>query len=298
MNIPCVACGAQETFFLFRTHDRHYNIPGEFDIVRCARCGLVRLDPMPSDEQLAGFYADDYYAYVPATKRKSLLAVLSTVLRIDIRTGDPDFKSPGEFLDVGCGAGAYLRVMADRGWRVRGVEPSSSGSKAGQAMGFDIFHGTLLDAMFPDSSFDYVRSNHSFEHMTNPVEILKETHRILRSRGKLYIGIPNGDSFAFRLFGRYWWYMGVPLHTYTYSVKTIVMLLERSGFKIVKVSFNSNFWSLLGSLQIFFNRNLGEPSHEGRLVRSKILILLANIAEKFLDLLGQGDAIEVIAEKM
>ena len=46
------------------------------------------------------------------------------------------------------------------------------------------------------SSFDYVRSYHSFEHMSNPRETLADIHRILKPDGKLMIGVPTRRDCA------------------------------------------------------------------------------------------------------
>jgi SAM-dependent methyltransferase len=294
---PCIVCQSFNAPLSFRTRDRHYGIPGEFDIVRCAGCGLVHLDPVPTADELAKFYAQDYYAYQPIGKDGRLKALSKRLLKTKIETRNPTFLRPGNFLDIGCGSGEYLHKMQVKGWNVRGVEPSTFGAEEGRQSGLDIFHGTLCEANLADDSLDYVRSNHSFEHVPNPVEILDEIYRILRPGGKLFIGIPNIGSMPYRIFGKYWWYLGAPVHTYNYTIPTISTLIRRSGFVIDAVYFNSNFASLLGSLQIYANRNNGKKSTEGRLFRNPVLMLGANLVTRALDLIGQGDAIEVIAHK-
>ena len=293
----CLVCGPTEHTFLFRTRDRHYGVKDEFTIVRCAKCGLLKLDPMPSEGELSRYYSEAYYAYQPFSKPNWLQRVKQRLNRSPIPSHNPSFSRTGDFLDVGCGSGAYLSRMRELGWNVRGVEPGSYGANTGRQAGFDIFQGTLLQAKFASESFDYVRSNHSFEHMPNPLEVLQEMYRILRPGGMLYIGVPNVEGLAFRVFGRYWWYMGAPLHTYSYSPKTLSHLLGRVGFRVKSVYYNSNFESLSGSLQIYLNRNSDRLSTDGWVFRSRILRYPANVLERMLDLFHLGDAIEVISEK-
>jgi ubiquinone/menaquinone biosynthesis C-methylase UbiE len=133
--------------------------------------------------------------------------------------------------------------------------------------------------------------------MPNPVETLDEIYRVLKPGGKLFIGIPNIGSIPYRIFGRYWWYLGAPVHTYSYTVPTISSLIRRSGFAVDNIYYNANFTSLLGSLQIYANRNNGKNSADGWLMKNPILIVAANILMRAICLIGQGDAIEVIAEK-
>lgn len=296
-NAKCIVCQSNEATPLFRTCDRHYGIPGEFDLIRCLHCGLVRLDPVPTADELGAMYAEDYYAYQPQRKDFMLKRLARKILVTKIVTHNPKISNPGEFLDIGCGSGDYLHLMKAKGWRVRGVEPSSFGASEGKRAGLDIFNGTLHDANFPSDSFDYVRANHSFEHIPNPVEVLSEVHRIVKPGGKIFIGVPNIDSLPYRMFGKYWWYLGAPVHTYNYSLTTLSTLVGRAGFVVEKVYFNSNFASLLGSLQIYANRNSNRKSTEGWLYRNHLLKLIAGIVEKGIDLVGQGDAIEVICRK-
>ena len=294
---PCIVCQSFNAPISFRTRDRHYGIQGEFNIVRCADCGLVHLDPVPTADELASFYSQDYYAYQPVEKDGRLKALSKKILRTKIDTHNPPYLQPGDFLDIGCGSGEYLHKMQAKGWNVKGLEPSIFGAEEGRQSGLDIFHGTLHEANFLPDSFDYVRSNHSFEHVPNPVEVLEEIYRILKPGGKLFIGVPNIASIPYRIFGKYWWYLGAPVHTYSYTVPTISTLMCRSGFVIETVYFNSNFASLLGSLQIYANRNNGKKSTEGRLFKNPALMLAADVITRAIDLIGHGDAIEVIARK-
>lgn len=255
------------------------------------------MDPVPTDEELSGYYAQDYYSYQPVLQESPLKRLAKRFLISSIVTHDPMIAVPGEFLDIGCGSGDYLHVMRKKGWRVRGVEPSSFGASEGTKAGLDIFNGTLLEAKFPSNSFDYVRANHSFEHVSDPVEVLLEINRILKPGGKLFIGIPNIESVPFQIFGRYWWYLGAPVHTYSYGVSNISALLHRSGFALDKIYFNSNYASLLGSLQIYANRDSYRRSSEGWLIRNPLLKVISNIVMWFIDRIRKGDAIEIIASK-
>jgi len=294
---PCVVCQSSNATLSFRTRDRHYGIQGEFNIVRCTGCGLVHLDPVPTSDELAGFYAQDCYAYQPMKEDGRLKALSKKMLRTKIETHNPPYLRPDNFLDIGRGSGEYLHKMQAKGWDVMGVEPSIFGAEEGRQSGLEIFHGVLHEAKFASGSFDYVRSNHSFEHVPNPVEVLDEIYRILKPGGKLFIGVPNIVSIPYRIFGKYWWYLGAPVHTYSYTVSTISTLMRRSGFVIETAYFNSNFASLLGSLQIYANRNNGRKSTEGRLFKNPALRLAADLMTRAIDLIGRDDAIEVIAQK-
>jgi SAM-dependent methyltransferase len=295
----CIVCESPKRGLLFRTWDRHYGIQGEYNLGKCQDCGLLFLDPMLSESELARLYPDDYYSYQAAPARNSSLREIGKRLfRLPIPTHDPEFTSPGSVLDIGCGSGEYLLKMRDRGWQVFGVEPGKRAVETGRARGLDLFHGTLLEAGFDAASFDYVRANHSFEHMPNPHEVLDEIHRILKPGGKLFIGVPNTASLEFRLFKQYWWHLCAPVHVYGYSLRTLDAIVSRHGFGRSATYFSSNYSSILGSLQIFLNRHSRTPADGGPMLKNALLIPPCHVLARFCDLLKIGDTIEVIFDRL
>lgn len=282
-----------------RTHiegvDYHYRTPGLFTASRCDDCGLQFVNPMPSAADLGALYPDDYYSYQPPRLLGGPKQWLKALVGLRKKTMLPHFDRPGTMLDIGCGAGQYLLEMQARGWKVYGAELSKAAAAAGRAAGLDIRGGELMSAGFESGMFDFVRSNHSFEHIPNPQPVLAEIRRVLKPDGKLFIGVPNVDGAMARLFGRYWWYVGLPVHTYGYNPRNLSMLLRDNGFAVERVRYYSDYGGTLGSLQIYLNRNDFPRSSDGRVVRSLLLRLPGQYLARLLDLFRQGDCIEVIA---
>jgi predicted SAM-dependent methyltransferase len=188
--------------------------------------------------------------------------------------------------------------MRDRGWTVSGVEINPSAAALGRhSKGLDIFSGTLQQAEFPDNYFDYIRSNHSLEHISCPGGTLDEVHRILKPNGKLFIGVPNIDSLSARLFKQYWWHLCAPVHTFGYSIKTLSRLLAKHKFRVERISCNSDWFGILGSLQIWMNRENGKKSMDGKLANIYLVRLFCQWIANLADLAHQGDMIEVTAMK-
>ncbi len=282
--------------------DSHYGLPGIHREVRCADCALVFLNPMYSDEELAKLYEaldENYFAYQDHFKTNWLKQLTKKLLGYYTGTKDPHFRTPGTFLDLGCGSGWFVNEMANGGWQSYGVEINEQAAKfAQQSKGLNIFCGSLPEAGFPSAHFDYVRANHSFEHITSPDETLREIHRILKPGGKLFIGVPNIEGMNARIFRQYWWHLAAPVHAFSYSRRTLCGLLERHGFRVRSVTFNSDYFGLLGSFQIWVNRNSGKRSMEGSLVNNHALRLLSQWVTNLVDLVGLGDAMEITAESV
>jgi SAM-dependent methyltransferase len=298
----CPLCNSSKLGVLYHTSDRHYGIDGMYDVGQCHECSLVFLNPMPDDSILVNLYPDSYYSYQNFASNPTISAVrgfMISALFLGRETKDPHFQSSCKVLDIGCGSGKFLSKVKNNGWETYGVEVSKDAAEIGkEKAGLDIFNGTLIEASYPSNHFDYVRSNHSLEHIYNPNETLQEVNRVLKPGGKFLIGVPNYDGLMAGIFKDYWWYLCPPVHTFNYSVKTLSLMLEKNGFKVEKVRYNSNFGGTFGSLLLIMNSKSGKMTM-GTI--SNVLFILPMIIghylAKILDLFKLGDAIEIICVK-
>ncbi|MBN1898908.1 MAG: class I SAM-dependent methyltransferase, partial [Spirochaetes bacterium] len=293
----CFLCGNKKFIPLYTVPDRHYGAKGHFHISQCKNCSLVFLNPMPGKEDLNRLYPQDsYYSYQNFLQKKKSWKYRLERFFIRIETKDP-LLEPGKLLDIGCGSGSFLYDMRKKGWETFGVEISKNACDTGKRSGLNIFCGTLAEARFKKDQFDYIRSNHSFEHMVDPNRTLEEMRRILKPGGKVLIGVPHIKSMNATVFKEYWYYLGAPFHPFNYSVITLQKMLEKHGFIVEKVRYNSNYQGILGSLQIFVNRKTGRLSHEGNIINNHFLKVIFQWLARLLDLLHRGDCIEIIASK-
>jgi SAM-dependent methyltransferase len=87
--------------------------------------------------------------------------------------------------------------------------------------------------------FDIITLNHVLEHTNNPNEVLSKIKEIINKKGILIIGVPNSKSLAYRLFGKNWYQLDIPRHIINYSDYNLKLLLNKNGFKIIRVRYNS-----------------------------------------------------------
>jgi SAM-dependent methyltransferase len=293
----CPSCASERIVRHFIGHDFQLANEGDFRTDRCESCQLIFMNPMPSVTELKRFYPQNYYSFEEPSLPSGLRYRLRRLLGMQKKTLLPEFARPGTMLDIGCGAGQYLTEMRAKGWKVYGSELSALAAAAGQRTGLDIRPGELIEAGFDPAMFDFIRSNHSFEHIPNSAEVLREIHRILKPDGKLFLGLPNVASAWARLFGKYWWNFGLPVHTYNFSPRSIRVLLEANGFKVERIRYYSDYSGLTGSAQIYLNRNLRPRRSSGRLLSNWVLRVPAHYLCRLFDLLHVGDCMEVIAVK-
>lgn len=295
VSVPCPACESTDFEPFASGGDYHYSIDGEFALERCCKCDLWRLSPMLTASELAAFYPDDYYSYQPPVLESGAKRLLRQLAGLDRRTLVPAFKAPGRMVDIGCGAGHYLLRMQSEGWEVKGIELSKAAAAAGRAAGLDIRGGEIYEVGLDQGSFDFVRFNHSFEHVPDPLDVLVEVKKLIKPGGALFIGVPNTKGLWAKLFHDCWWYFGLPVHTYGFNARNLSLLLNRAGYEVETVRYHSEYAGLLGSLQIWLNKERGIRRSTGRIQSSRLLRLPALWICRLLDTLRMGDSIEVIA---
>jgi SAM-dependent methyltransferase len=109
----------------------------------------------------------------------------------------------GKFLDVGCGFGSLTLEFAHKmgANQVYGVDNDSDRTTKANKVGVMAVCSDITSGLpFDDSFFDVVLCHQVAEHLTDADMLLKEINRVLKSKGKLVISVPNLCSFHNRFF--------------------------------------------------------------------------------------------------
>jgi SAM-dependent methyltransferase len=224
-DISCNICGKNEAALIFESRDLLYRVTDKvFQVVRCENCGLVYLNPQPDMAEIATYYPDTYRPY---------------------KAGAQDFsyvfpKEPRKrVLDVGCGSGDLLIDIAHThiDLALYGIDFDARAAKIAQSFGFHIFHGALREAHFENNFFDDIHMNHVLEHISNPVELLKECERIMKPGGKLFITIPNFGSLSRMIFKNKWYHLDAPRHLFHFTPRTLKNMLAKATYKNIEVTY-------------------------------------------------------------
>ena len=91
------------------------------------------------------------------------------------------------FLDIGCGAGRALRLAADRGADVSGIDaaPGLLDYARRRVPGATMIEGELQHLPFADDMFDVVTGFNSFQYAADPSEALREAKRVTAPGGRV-----------------------------------------------------------------------------------------------------------------
>jgi SAM-dependent methyltransferase len=90
-------------------------------------------------------------------------------------------------LDVGCGSGLALRLAADRGAVVTGLDaaPGLLDYARRRVPDATLVQGELQTLPFPDDSFDAVTGFNSFQYAADPIAALREAVRVTAPGGRV-----------------------------------------------------------------------------------------------------------------
>jgi SAM-dependent methyltransferase len=105
--------------------------------------------------------------------------------------GDPARLEGLSVLDAGCGAGAFLDVLAPHAGRLVGVDLSSAVDSAFSSMreyaNVDVLQADLLALPFADGTFDFVFCIGVLQHTSDPPVAFQSLARVVRPGGTLAV---------------------------------------------------------------------------------------------------------------
>ena len=233
----CHVCQSTRIYYLFSA--------GNHRVVQCDDCGLVFLNPQPSDEELARIYGADYFLGSDSEAgRKSVSELKQATARLylsEIRR----YHGPenGRLLEIGCGDGDFLAQAEAEGWRVTGIEYSAAAcEKARQRLkSSDVRCGELADAGLAAGQFDLCVISDVLQNVRSPLSLLEEIHRVLKPGGTLFVATPSMDSWSARFLNRKWMEFKTEHLTY-FNRQTVQTALFRSSFHEIIVQ---SGWKIL-----------------------------------------------------
>lgn len=231
-KINCPLCNSNQEKILFSRPDYTHQITDDaFNVVRCRKCGIVYVNPRPTEDEIHQYYPEEFYDIningeeLLKTKQRQLLLKYQYISDLQ----------PGVLLDVGCQKGEFMYFMQQKGWHVRGCDFSS---KPPNVFGLDIFYGDFDLAGYSENSFDLITLWAVLEHVYNPEEMLKKLNRLLKPGGSIVMLVTNFYSLPASLMR----HDDVPRHTTLFSKKTLAQMLKQAGYLPDFFRFNSELF--------------------------------------------------------
>lgn len=145
-------------------------------------------------------YYEEYYTAhreksFPADPRRTMV-ILEPIVR--------DAAHGAVFLDIGCGAGFACELLAQRGFKVRGVDIAESAlAFARRRVPGGEFAPAADDGTLPfaSESVDRVICLGVLEHVEQPERVIAQAWRVLQPHGRALFTVPNARHPYFLLAG-------------------------------------------------------------------------------------------------
>jgi len=309
----CPVCGHNELKRHFSAKDLDNLFDSPFTLQRCRLCNLIFLGDIVKTN---GLYNKAYYRKPNAALKPFFDLGLYLFILDRIRFVKKYVQSPGKILDVGCGDGAFLLRMKERGWRACGVDSSPSAAEYLEANNLTILGKDFLHCDIEPKSFDVITYWYSFEHLSDPAEHLKRAYGALCDNGTLIISVQNIESLQAVFSRDRWFHLDLPWHVLHFSPQSLKRALTEANFKVLDINHNSLQMNIFGWHQSLLNRLGCKPNFLYKLFKrgnagskkeffSLLMTLLASpfifplsvIFSKAEELCRRGGVITAIAKK-
>lgn len=228
-------------------------------IILCKKCGHVQLHPVPTSSEDKIFYDENKQA--KNIKVNYNIGILRHRSRFDTERRVKIVKSlmpkKGKVLDIGSGYGFFLELMQKNGYQVIGIEVSKERRKISKKISDAKLLNINFNEQVPDiGKFDMIVMFHVLEHLSNPINFLKNILKLLKPRGKILLEVPNVNDYQLELNKSYKKWYWQRAHLNYFAQKTLKVVLRNAGFKKVKIFGNQRYsienmfnWKLLNQPQ-------------------------------------------------
>ncbi len=209
----------------------------QWEIRSCSGCGLKRLDPRPSESEVARLYNDDYFKNRIPQDVARAIRQMNRSFRRRIKL-IRHYCSGKTLLDIGCGEGDWLNYAKTMGYEAMGFDVSESAAKRANC---PVIIGTVCKTAI-NGRFDIITCFHSLEHTPDPIAALEWLSEFLMPDGLLVVEVPNCESFDARRFDIEWEGWKLPFHLWHFDKYTLARALQKTGFKPLHWRFDSSKW--------------------------------------------------------
>lgn len=200
---------------------------------------------------MATTQAENEFAYIDSEAQHHHAYILKPILEFLEQSSSSQQSQVSDVLDLGCGNGSLSRAIAQKGYSVTGVDPSSSGVRFAQQHNS---HCTFIQADIEslpyeklEHRFDVVISSEVIEHLLYPRELIRASKRCLKPGGRVILTTPYHGywkNLAIALMGKMDSHFS-PLwdggHVKFFSQKTLTNLMQQEGIEQIQFKFAGRY---------------------------------------------------------
>jgi SAM-dependent methyltransferase len=227
VDVNCYNCKSEKY--------KKYDTENGYQYVKCIDCGLVYLNPRPSESEInaaheIGLHHGDNDINVTGTydagKIKRYMRIVNDFYKRE------DFKLKKlKWLDIGCGFGEFLetlKILFGENLSLKGSEPNKYKSSSCIERGLDV---EFLDLPKHSDKYDFISLLNVYSHLPNPIEFLHNLKRILNPGGEIFLETGHSSHLPAKLHHKPYY---APDHLSFANQEIVENILKRNGFEILQ----------------------------------------------------------------
>ncbi|WP_296705935.1 class I SAM-dependent methyltransferase [Algoriphagus sp.] len=226
----------------------------EYSIIKCVNC-KTSWTFIPNELDVDALYEDEVYAVVDNRESIFEKVIFKEAKGVLNRAKALLDKSQNKVLDFGCGKGQFLAEAKRSGLIGIGIETAKDRAKfAEDKYQVEVIQEFYESGQVAGGEFDLICLNHVFEHLPEPISLVKELlHSNLAKGGLLYIEVPRADSWQAKIAGKNWIHWDIPKHLTHWNESRLLNQFESLGYiKVGEKPFSIHL-GVLGMLQSLFS---------------------------------------------
>lgn len=241
----CVACGGKEIKFwrLKRFQYTASHSEETFNIYRCSSCCSGFLNQPPQMHWLQAIYQYSGQALTQPTSLEQVLAreaefpnCTVDAERISGQADKLNRSGNKTALDIGSGFGFYTQALRKLGYGTVSINPGEYENKVFKELNGDDPMPIIFESFEHSGAFGVVMLSQVLEHLLEPDRAIQKVSGLLAAGGILACAVPNFASFSVKLLGtRDNACLWVPEHVNYFTEEGLKALLERNGFRVIKM---------------------------------------------------------------
>ena len=226
-EVDCYNCGSEIHIY--------YASENGYDLVKCSDCGLLYVNPRPTDEDIEQAHQTGVHrgselllttGYRNPQKINNYLEILREFFPNEL------ILTRKKWLDIGCGYGEFLEalnIFTKGEIKLKGIEPNIDKQISAKKRGFDV---SFFDIEKHTGKYDVISSLNVYSHLKDPPRSIQSWKHLLNPRGELLLETGDTADFDSKDHHRPFY---LPDHLSFPSEKIVIDILERTGFEILEV---------------------------------------------------------------